>query len=207
MKISKKVLSMVICGFIVFGGSQANLIKAHAASSSTTSIQNSIQWKQTVRFKLRAKWNTLYKAWWSINLVYRDGRLTLEGPTNIPGNLTFDDTFVLGYRNYDKDPLRQETKIITQFRPSHNCSAGDALRRAMDLFNRAGIKRFDTIFMNGENWNDTLKFSSVNPKIIQNSNNNYSNGYITVDKFKTGFKVEDRGLVEQGIIHYTYFSR
>ena len=192
MKISKKVLSMVLCGFIVFGGSQASLIKANAASSSTTSIQKSTQWRQTIHLKLRAKWNTLYKAWWSIDLVYKNGNLRLEGPTNIPGNLTFDDTFV--FQSMDEGQKKQQT--ITKFRPSHNLSAGDALRRAMDLFNKAGIHDTDYIFIYGENWNDTLKYSSVNPKIIQKSNNNYSLGFHNVVRGLTGFKVSSNGLEE-----------
>ena len=192
MKISKKVLSMVLCGFIVLGGSQVSLINAHAQSYSTTSIQNSTQWRQTIRFKLRAKWNTLYKAWWSIDLVYKNGHLTLEGPTNIPGNLTFDDTFVF----VKLDERQKHNQTITKFRPSHNLSAGDALKRAIDLFNKAGVHDTDYIFIYGEDWNDTFEYSYVNHVIKQTSNNDYSRGFHNVVRGLTGFKVSSNGLEE-----------
>ena len=203
MKISKKVLSMVLCGFIVFGGSQVGLIKAHAATpNNTRATQSNDYWRQKIRFKLRAKWNSLYKSWWTIDLVCgKDGILRLEGPTNIPGNLTFDDRFIMGYR---KDGSL-ENHLSFVFGPSRYASAGDALNRAKILFNQARVKIDDSIFVHGEDWNDTLTFPSYDSVICRTSQNVYDYGYKNIDRYVVGFKATNYGLVErQDMVHIEY---
>ena len=203
MKISKKVLSMVICGFIVFGGSQVGLIKAHAATTNNTrATQSNVKWEQQIAFKLRAKWNSLYKAWWNIKLVCtKDGKLRLEGPTNIPGNLTFDDRFIMGYRRANS----LENHLSFVFGPSRYASAGDALNRAMLLFNQAEVKIGDEIFVHGENWTDTFEWLPMNSKIHQTSQNEYAYGYKNIDRYAVGFKATENGLDEvQNFVHIEY---
>ncbi len=193
MNTSKKVLGMLFCCFIVLGSNQVNLVNAHAA-----------EWKQQIKLKLRAKWNFLYKDWWTMNLHYKNGNLTLEGPTNIPENLTFDDVFVFGYKRYGAYDQVFDDHVAV-FRGLLGSEAGYALERAKCNFNKKHIKNSDAIFMNGEYWDDTLTFPYPNHKIIQTSDNNYSLGFISVNKFTTAFRVGDNGLTEQYLSHYTYY--
>ena len=203
MKISKKVLSMVICGFIVFVGSQVGLIKSHEATTNNTrATQSDVLWEQQIAFKLRAKWNSLYKAWWNIKLVCtKDGKLRLEGPTNIPGNLTFDDRFIMGYRRANS----LENHLSFVFGPSRYASAGDALNRAMILFNQAKVKIGDSIFVHGEDWNDTLRFPGYNSVIRKTSKNVYEYGYKNIDRYVVGFEATKYSLEErQDLVHIEY---
>ena len=200
MKISKKILSMVLCGFIVAGGSQATLVKANAQSKQVVIVGSDkvpSAWQQGVQIKLQRKGFPSSKTYWKIKLVYKNGHLRLEGPTNIPGCYTFDDTFIMGYQ---KQGGSVQAPII--FRTCNNASAGNALKRAMDIFNRADIKDGDKIFMNGKKWQTTLKFTS-NLLIKGITGNDYTKGYQPdrIDRNTAGFTVEPDGLYEAIVDH------
>ena len=199
---SKKVLSMLLCGLIVIGGGHsATLVKADATSSNTMSksAQGEVLWRQGVRFKLRAKHNTLYKDWWEINLVCnKNGVLSLEGRTDIPSNLTFDDYFVMGFNDSDKNGI---TRIPFEAGFTWGSTA-DLLRKEMNDFNNAQVKVGEPIFIHGLDWDGTLRFAK-NSLVIKNhiSSNDYTAGYRSVDKYCTGFYVKHDGLHEAVFMH------
>ena len=198
MKLSKKLLSMVLCGLIVVGGSQATLVNANAQSRviapSTDNYPHA--WTLGVRFNLQTKIMGLFKDWWQINLVYKDGYLRFNGCTDIPEHLTFNDTFVVGWEKAGTNKIHREI-----FRPCTGADAGNALGRMMDAFNRANIKSGDTIFMNGQKYDYTLRFA--NPQLVINGVevNNYARGYQSIDRNSAAFLVGQDGLYPTRLPH------
>ena len=215
MKISKKLLSMVLCGLIVVGGSQLTLVKANAATKSTTSNQCGLQWQEGIRFRLRRKNNASCKDWWEVNLVCRNGRVTLEGPTNIPDCFTFDDIFVIAVNTYDTFGI---AKVPFKLYPSIGGSAKEILKQEMEDFNNFDAEVYDDVFMHGINCSDSFALSNTNSytfygnssKISSNSSaikrfskNDYTRGYINRDRWYTGFEFRDGGLYEM-VYPHTY---
>ena len=183
MKVSKKILSAVLCGLIVVGGSQASLVKANAQT----------QWSEVVGFKTHTKGFCGFTDRWSLNLQLIDGKLKLNGRTDIPENITFHDTYTVGWRK------RYATKYnTTVFRPCWQASAGSALRKVEQMVNNANLGVGDVIFIHGERYNDSVTFS--NPDLIKQekqsrlSYNNYFPLYKTLDQHHTAFYVTDDGL-------------
>ena len=99
MKVSKKLLSMVLCGCITFGGVQALSLK------KVDAFQEPIKWSVPIRIKLRAVNNYFYKQWRQINLdCTKDNILQLRKTSTIPNNMTFDDNFVIGDSGFKNIP-------------------------------------------------------------------------------------------------------
>ena len=199
MKISKKIVSMLLCGFIAIGGSQLSLVKAHASSVTTRSVQanQGDLWREGVRLKLQAKYNHLYKDWWEITLVCdKNGHLRLEGRTDIPGNLTFDDNLIMGQRYYEPGLRKRVTALCFEVGPSWGSASTD-LKDSMRLFNESDVKVGDLLFAHGRGWNGTLRFSPRN-NVIHNtiSNNDFTQGYKSVSRWATGFEIRKNGLYE-----------
>lgn len=192
MKLSKKVLSMVLCGFIVFGGSQATLVKANAQNP----YNEKPDWEMGVRFALQSKCLGLIKDWWQVQLKYVNGHLILQGPTSIPSCLTFGDTFTLGWQKKGQSRVEH-----TVFRPCNGANAGAALGRAMDMFNKAHLEPGDKIFVNGQKYDYTLRFAESEKIIHANSFNNFWQGYQGVDRNKEAFVVQYNGLCETCLEH------
>ena len=219
MKRVKKILSMMLCSVIIIGGSNFTLVKAHGqtinkdsvstqqVNSRSTSNQNYDRWVTSVGFRLKDKFFPFCKCFWHLDLVLtNENKLMLRGNTNIPRKYTFDDVFVLGYDKWGA-PYN-----ITKFRGLNNVDAKYALKRATDLFNNEGITVGNTIFIHGENSNNSLVFESkIQPgsqshyptSIIQygQTRNDYSKGYLSVDRFAIGLRVEERGLREVPFKH------
>ena len=144
MKLSKKILGAVLCGLIVVGGSQLTLVKANAQT----------QWSEGVSFKTHAEGMSHFTDRWTLRLELVDGHLQLNGRTDIPGNITFHDTFTVGWR-----PRFGTKYTTTVFRPCWRADAGSALKRVEEMINRANLKVGDVIFMHGEKYNDSVTFS------------------------------------------------
>ncbi len=164
-----------------------------------------VQWRQTINLKLRAVHNALYKDWWSIDLVARNGVLELHGATNIPGNLMFDDTYIIGFN--DKTHNGRTRHI---FKTDNSRGAGKSLEEQIQRFNNAKIKLGEPIFIHGINWSDTLTFKCKNSAIYggpypyYNTDNDYSRGYTTVSRWDNGFVPTEKGLKEILFFHTMY---
>lgn len=198
MKISKKILTAFMCGLIAIGGSQAtSLIKADAAQISDITCKPGECWRVGIDLKLRAKHNYFYKQWRSIVLVCKnDGSLYLEKTSTIPNNMTFDDTFLIGFN----DEAHAKNGVATTKLPfwvSMNIGGNtDAiLKEEIDEFNAAGVRVTDPIYIHGRYWDDTVKFRYMN-HALQNCQicNDYTQGYKRVNRWNTGFWAEMDGL-------------
>ena len=199
MKISKKIMTMLLCGFMTISGSQLLLVKANAETSSAS---NQNKWEQPIRLKLRAKWNELYKSYWTINLVCKNnGELKLEGPTNVPSNLTFDDFIVMGLEDTRFIPGRSLPCLSFEVQPSRYGSAEVDLRDAMAMFNEEAPREGDVFYAHGFNWGGTLTFPNNKQRstvIHQYTKNDYTKGYKTkgIDRWKSAFEIKSDGLHE-----------
>ena len=169
------------------------------ADKNYYSKQAPLDWKVGLRFKLHSKNNPSKKDWWEITLACRDGKVKLEGRTDIPSDLTFDDKFTIGFEKQGNN-ARVSTPIV--FRACNSASAGDALNRAMKIFNDADIKVGDKIFMSGEKYQDSLRFTNTG-YIKGITGNDYSKGYQKnrIDQFSAGFAVAKNGLYEAIVEH------
>ena len=188
MKLSKKLLGVVLSGFMVVGASQVTLVKANAQ----------VQWKQPVRIGLQAKGVEIIKDAWQIDLVLEGGYLKLEGPTNIPSRWTFDDEFHFGKVG---DKARSSNKPLV-VRTNNVCAPGPALKRLMDQFNDLELTVGDEIYMHGQNSQTTLKFPGSSLTIrrqpmARGPINNYDYGYQHVNRHQTGFIITGSGLYEK----------
>ena len=155
-------------------------------------------YSQGVRFKLRSIRNPLHKDWWELRLVVRDGKLKLEGPTNIPNHLTIDDNYSI--RVYDRQGILLAKYILDYRKP-----VSEEFENLKHYFNSyAPTYKYGYITIAGEKWNDTVSFySKVTPgqtAIKQTSNNDYVKGYNKVNRFRVAFKITDEGLVETPFI-------
>ncbi len=165
-----------------------------------------IQWQQGIRIKLRAIHNFFYKDWWEIKLVSRNGVLQLEGPTDIPGNLTFDDVYIIGFNDSTHSG---RTRHIFRTDLSQG-SASHVLKEQMKRFNDAQIRLGEPIFIQGLNWDDTLKFSSSTnaiygvPHSYFGNYNDYSQGYKNRNRWDVGFIATRQGLKEAVFFHTIY---
>ena len=190
MKLTKRVLSMVLCGLVVLGGSQAALVKADAQTViAAGNDQYRGRWTQGVRFGMQLKGFSGTKSGWSLQFVHKDGHLTLTGPSNVGSTWTFGDTFHLGF-------LRDGQTHEQVFRTGSG-SAGNALGRAMKWFNESNVHDGDFVFCYGENWQTSVTFDG--PSMIKGlGSNDYSRGYQRgrIDKFNAGFGIDDHGLHE-----------
>ena len=213
MKISKKILTMFLCGFIAVGASQlSTLVKADAATVTQSVAQKGEKWRLGIRLKLRAKRNMLYKEWRQIDLVCEeDGSLQLDKISTIPKNLTFDDTFYIGFYDFkDKTiDINTDDKAHLPFILDMNIG-GDTdaiLKKEIDDFNKAGAKVGDFFFANGKRWDDTLKFSSVHYPVTQTiTDNDYTHGYKNVVKWCVSFETTENGLEETKYGHSPHLS-
>lgn len=188
MKLTKRVLSMVLCGLVVLGGSQAALVKADAQIAPGND-QYTGRWTQGVRFGMQLKGCPGTKSGWSLRFVHDNGHLTLQGPSNVGPTWTFGDTFHLGF-------LRYGQKHETVFRTGSG-QAGPALKRAMEWFNSSNVGDGDIVYVYGENWDTSVTFDGVS--MIQGfGSNNYKNGYNPkyIDKHNVGFAIDNHGLHE-----------
>jgi len=198
MKISKKILMMFMCGLIAVGGSQlSTLVKADAASVTQSTAKQGEKWRLGIRLKLRAKRNSLYKAWRQIDLVCEDnGDLKLEKTSTIPSNLTFDDTYYIGFEKTNKHRgEKNRMPFVLDMNIGGNTDA--ILKKEIEDFNKAGARVTDYVIMHGKRWDDTLKFSSVNYPVKQlMTENDYTYGYKHVSKWGIEFGTENDGLYE-----------
>lgn len=225
MKKSKKILSIALSSLFLLGavGQSSVDVKAFDVIHKVNGVtgmngyedkgfnknnkteSQKIQWKQGIRLKLRAIHNYFYKDWWEINLVAKNGVLRLEGDTNIPGNLMFDDSYIIGFndKNYNG-----RTRHI--FKTYDSKSASEVLKEQMKKFNDANIKVGEAIFIHGHHWHDTLKFSSTNnsiygvPHSYFGNYNDYSQGYHSRNKWDVGFLTTNQGLKEMVFFHRLY---
>ena len=63
MKISKKIIGMLLCTLISVGGSQINLLQANAQQDPSKVDESKVKWKQGLRLKVRDKNNPLRTDW------------------------------------------------------------------------------------------------------------------------------------------------
>ena len=191
MKLSKKLLSMVLCGFITFGGMQSlSLIKADA-------FQEPRVWQVPIKIKLRAIHNRFYKQWRQIDLYCTNtGILQLQKSTTIPSNMTFDDTFMLGINNLKYGGITEYPLYLYQ----GDSNADRKLANEIDYFNAQNYPVGCPLFLHGKNWNDTLTLPSK-MYLYQGSSNDYSQGYKSIDRWKTGFYTKWDGLHECIFMH------
>lgn len=193
----KKLLSLMAVMGIVFGFILSPLTQVTAKAElfklneDTTLIPIQNTYTQGVRFKLRARANSLYKAWWNVELTVSDeGQLIMTGPTNIPSNLTFDDEFIIHV--FDRNTRIAKLIYRTQYQ-KQNAPQMDEL---MDAFNRANVGVGDYITIIGRGWDGTVRFASSPNAIIQTTDNDYTNGYRSINKYDMAFRVTDEGLKE-----------
>lgn len=198
MKLSKKVLSMVVCGLVVLGGSQATLVKANALVATIVPGNDhySPTWQQGVRFGMQSKACPGIKDGWSMNFTFKEGCLTLDGPTNVGCTWTFGDKFVLGWEKANGE------KGHTVFRTGGG-SAASALSRAREAFNNARIHVNDKIYVYGDSWDTSVTFPGKISMIKGVTGNNYRKGYDSrfIDKYTAGFCVKERWL-QEAIVHH-----
>lgn len=197
MKISKKLLSMVLCGFITFGGVQSlSLIKADA-------FQEPIKWQIPIRIKLRATLNRFYHQSRVIDLqCTKDNVLQIQKLDTIPWNMTFDDDFIIGVNNVDLLGVTQ----IPFYLHEGESNADQRLAKEVRDFNNKHYKVGCPMFIHGRYWNDTLWFPST-MYMHQTSNNDYASGYRSRDRWKTGFNTADNGLYECTFMHTSDITR
>ena len=196
MKLSKKVLSMVLCGLVVLGGSQAALVKANAQTVIAGSSLVDPAWKQEIRFGMQSKAGSGIKSGWSMELVFKNGHLKLDGRTNVGCTWTFGDTFKVGWEKTNGQ------RGQTIFRTS-GASAADALGKVKSQFNNADIGVGDKVYFYGEKWDTSLTFPNSRLIIKGITGNDYSKGYNprAIDKTVAGFCVYKDGLHE-AIVHH-----
>lgn len=189
MKLTKRVLSMVLCGLVVLGGSQAALVKADAQTViAAGNNQYTGKWTQGVRLGMQLKGFSGTKSGWSLKFVHDNGHLRLEGPSNVGSTWTFGDTFHLGF--VGQDGKKHETVFRTG-----NGPAGPALKRAMEWFNGSNVKDGDIVFCYGESWQTSVTFDG--PSMIKGIlGNDYRHGYQNVNRKDAGFRVDNGGLYE-----------
>lgn len=197
MKISKKILTVFMCGLIAIGGSQAtSLIKADAAQVTDITPKAGERWRVGIHLKLRAKHNYFYKQWRRIDLVCKNnGSVLLDKVSTIPSNMTFDDTFLIGFN--DNAHARGVTKLPFWVSMNIGGNTDAILQEEIDDFNNAGVVVGDPIYIHGRYWNDTLTFSYLHDALKNCiSSNDYTQGYKSVNRWDTGFWIKDDGLYE-----------
>ena len=191
MKVSKKLLSMVLCGVITFGGVQALSLK------KVDAFEEPLKWSVPIWFKLRAVHNYFYKQWRQINLdCTKDNVLQLRKTSTIPNNMTFDDDYVIGINNIDYLGVTEYPFFVL----ANESNADRRLQKEINDFNRRHYKVGCPIFMHGVYWNDTLTLPSK-MYLYQSSNNDYSKGYKSRNRWRSGFNTTDIGLVECTFVH------
>lgn len=199
MKKSKKKLLSLIAAIGITGGilaSPLNQVTANAVMFELKKDQLYVpiegNYAHAIKFKLRGTQNVLYKAWWQLQLVVRDGKLKLEGPSNIPTNLTFDDTFFI--RVVDTNG-----KLKYLYRTEWDTNSDDReqqLKEMMAGFDKANVGLGDKITITGQRWKSTVLFTKEFDPLIQTSNNNYADGFENVNKYNVVFEVTNKGLKE-----------
>ena len=189
IKFMRKIMSLALSALAAI----TCLIGPMQTKAATSSTED---WRIGIRFKLRAIHNYFYKDWWQIDLVCRDGILSLEGRTDIPSNLMFDDIFIIGFT--DKGTRNSTWLPFTTY---DSKSASYVLQKEMAEFNAAKIEVGEPIYIHGYYWDSTLRFADTDGVINQTSLNTYAYGYRTVDKWNTGFLVTKEGLTEILYIH------
>ena len=191
MKVSKKLLSMVLCGVITFGGVQALSLK------KVDAFQEPLKWSVPIRIKLRAVHNYFYKQWRQINLdCTKDNILQLRKSTNIPSNMTFDDDYVIGINNIDYLGVTEYPFFVL----ANESNADRRLQKEINDFNRRHYKVGCQLFIHGTGWDDTLTLPSK-MYLYQSSNNDYASGYKRRNRWKSGFNTADNGLYECTFMH------
>ena len=101
---------------------------------------------------MKHKDNHSRKDWWQIELSCENGKFKLEGNKDIPDCWLFDDTFVIGIADHEKNG---ETKV--RFRVTlDNVSAKEQLRKEIDNFNKNAPKFGDSLYMHGLYSEDTF---------------------------------------------------
>ena len=212
---SKKILAASLASAVCFsiaGTTTANAIQIDYKFDITDSVNNGTKqytklsgnYEQGVRFKVRSIANPLHKDWWQLKLVVKDGKLQLQGPTNIPSHLTIDDDYTI--RVYDPS---QNLKAV--YKLDYRKKASEEFRKLVESFNKYAPTYKDCyIVIAGKTWRDTVKFySKENPNqsaITSTSGNDFRNGYQNVSKNRTAFKITDRGLVESYLLWDWYWD-
>lgn len=195
LKNKKKLLS-VITAIGVTGTLIASPLTDVTAKAETLYLAQNKQYTpingnytQGVRFKLRARLNSLYKDWWQMNLTTVNGQLKMVGPTNMPSNLTFDDQFIIHV--FDANGYN---KFI--YRTDYRKNNMPQMNELVNGFNKANVGVGDYITIIGKDWNGTVRFDTRKNAIIKTTNNNYSQGYTSINKYNYAFKVTNDGLKE-----------
>lgn len=200
MKISKKILTAFMCGLIAIGGSQAtSLIKADASQIPDITPKQGERWRVGMNLKLRAKYNKLYHQWRRIDLVCRDnGSLFIDKVSTIPRNMTFDDTFLIGFNDeaHAKNGVAV-TKLPFWLSMNIGGDTDAILADEINDFNAAGVQVTDPLYIHGRYWDDTVTFCYMS-HALQNcqTRNDYTRGYKSVNRWDTGFWAENDGLHE-----------
>lgn len=203
MKKSKKKLLSLIAAMGITGGLLASPLNQVTAKAEILKLDEGRQtptiyanYSLGVRFKLRARANSLYKSWWQVNLSVIDGKLKMTGPTNMPSNLTFDDEFII----HVFDANTRYIKFI--YRTDYKKDNASQMAELMNAFNRANVGYGDYVTIIGRGWDGTVRFDPRNNPIIQTTRNDYTQGYRSINKYNYAFRVQHNGLFE----HPLYWS-
>ncbi len=197
MKLSKKVLSMVLCGLIVAGGSQATLVNANA-QTRTVSVNNNTsgKWRQEIQIGVQVKGYPAIKRYVSLMLKFENGHLKLELPRTVHNRFTFTDTIVMGWQKQGKG-----VEAPIRFRTCNGASAQATLQNVVRIFNNADLKVGDKFFISGQHWQTSVTFP--NEQIVGVTGNDYSQGYQPnrIDRNDAAFYINAYGLSESSVYH------